>query len=229
MKLVEYMPQVLKNVREFREIFATEDTELEQLSSDINSILTEVIVKTAKSYGLRRYEDIYHIKSIAETLEARRMNILLRMNNRVPFTIKWLVKTLDEAIGRENYIITNMAHNYQLNIRIKLNFTEAAEILKKNLVQQIPANIELSYVLVSTINEFNGAVISQQTYMELDAVAIESKEDIKVNQNNNTGLNLSMQDYLEVYPNEDAKIENQSINLSNETGIKVSTQDYIIL
>ena len=61
MKLNEYMPPFLKDVREFKEIFATEDKELEYMNNLIASMLTEVIVKTANSYGLTRYEKIYEM------------------------------------------------------------------------------------------------------------------------------------------------------------------------
>ena len=63
MKLVEYMPPYLKNVLEFNKIFDAEDIEVENMRYSINTMLREVIVKTARSYGLERYEKIYNIKN----------------------------------------------------------------------------------------------------------------------------------------------------------------------
>ena len=135
MNLIKYMPPFLKEVREFKEIFGAEDIQIEKLNNQINSMLREVIVKTAEDYGLRRYEKIYGITRPAETLEARRMAILLKMNNRVAYTYKWLIQTLNEAIGAENYKITTDFNNYKMNIEIALNYTEAAELLKNDLVK----------------------------------------------------------------------------------------------
>ena len=59
MNLIKYMPPFLKEVREFKEIFGAEDIQIEKLNNQINSMLREVIVKTAEDYGLRRYEKIY--------------------------------------------------------------------------------------------------------------------------------------------------------------------------
>ncbi|HJJ09528.1 MAG TPA: YmfQ family protein [Clostridiaceae bacterium] len=198
MNLIKYMPPFLKEVREFKEIFGAEDIQIEKLNNQINSMLREVIVKTAEDYGLRRYEKIYGITRPAETLEARRMAILLKMNNRVAYTYKWLIQTLNEAIGAENYKITTDFNNYKMNIEIALNYTEAAELLKNDLVKQMPANIELDYRLTSKINCISGAIISQQTYMVLNTEKMKEMENVKINENNNFGLNLRQQSYIDI-------------------------------
>lgn len=198
MNLIKYMPPFLKEVREFKGIFGAEDIQIEKLNNQINSMLREVIVKTAEDYGLRRYEKIYGITRPAETLEARRMAILLKMNNRVAYTYKWLIQTLNEAIGAENYKITTDFNNYKMNIEIALNYTEAAELLKNDLVKQMPANIELDYRLTSKINCISGAIISQQTYMVLNTEKMKEIENVKINENNNFGLNLRQQSYIDI-------------------------------
>lgn len=198
MNLIKYMPPFLKEVREFKEIFGAENIQIEKLNNQINSMLREVIVKTAEDYGLRRYEKIYGITRPAETLEARRMAILLKMNNRVAYTYKWLIQTLNEAIGAENYKITTDFNNYKMNIEIALNYTEAAELLKNDLVKQMPANIELDYRLTSKINCISGAIISQQTYMVLNTEKMKEIENVKINENNNFGLNLRQQSYIDI-------------------------------
>lgn len=202
MKLKQYMPPFLSEVREFNEIFNVEDIELENLRDQINNILQEVIVKTAEDYGLTKYEKIYGITNVAETIEARRMTILLKMNNRTAYTYKWLINTLNEAIGEENYKITTDFKNYKMNIEIALNYTEAAEILKKDLVKQMPANIELDYRLNSTANCVIGAMIIEKTYISLKTNIMNEKENLKIIENNNTGICISQQNYLSIKESE---------------------------
>lgn len=225
MKLIEYMPPYLKNVLEFIKIFDAEDIEIENMRYLIDKILKEVIVKTATSYGLDRYEKIYGITNKAETIEARRMNILFKINNRVPYTLKWLINTLNEAIGENNYKL--VAVDYELYITINLAYTEAAEMLKSNLIKQIPANLQLNYELETTLNEYIGAVISRYDYITLNAEAFEEIDNILLNQNNNTGLFATDKEYVELYPNTDAIIKYESFDLNTEAGAKVSRQDYI--
>lgn len=227
MKLVEYMPPFLKNVVEFNKIFDAEDVEIESMRYLIDSILREVIVKSARTYGLDRYEKIYGITNKAETIEARRMNILFKMNNKVPYTLKWLINTLNESIGKDNYKLE--AKDYELHITINLVYTEAAEMLKTNLVKQIPANIMLDYKLETKANEFIGAVISSQDYINLNTIAFERKEDITIIQENNIGLVVSNMEYMNVDPNTDIILEDTILNADESIGSKVSRQDYIDL
>ena len=227
MKLIEYMPPYLKNVLEFIKIFDAEDIEIENIRYLIDKMLKEVIVKEATSYGLDRYEKIYGIKNKAETIEARRMNILFKMNNKVPYTLKWLINTLNESIGKDNYKLE--ARDYELYITINLVYTEAAEMLKTNLVKQIPANIMLDYKLETKSNEFIGAVVSSQDYINLNAIAFERKEDISITQENNTGLSISNMEYIDVDPNTDIILDDTILNVDESVGSKVSRQDYIDL
>lgn len=227
MKLKEYMPPFLMQVREFNEIFKVEDVELEELKNNINSVLKEVIVRTAESYGLKKYEKIYGIDNVAETIEARRMTILLKMNNRTAYTYKWLINTLNEAIGEENYILTTDFNNYKMHIEIALNYTEAAEILKRDLVRQIPANIELDYRLTSKINHNIGAVISQQSYMFLKTDINKYYDTIKLNLNHNIAPNIREQEYISIASNTEYTQEIENINIDNNVGMAISKQDYI--
>ncbi len=225
MKLIEYMPPYLKNVLEFIKIFETEDIEIENMRYLIDKVLKEVIVKTATSYGLDRYEKIYGIKNKAETIEARRMNILFKINNKVPYTLKWLINTLNESIGKDNYKL--IAKDYELYITINLAYTEAAEMLKSNLIKQIPANIQLEYELETTLNEYIGGAISRCDYIILNAEAFEEIEDVVLNQNNNTGVAVINTGYIEIDPNTDMVIKNEDVDLNAKTGAKVSRQDYM--
>lgn len=101
MKLIEYMPPFLKNIREYNKIFEAEDIELEKIREQVNLMLTEKIVNLATSFGLDRYEKIYNIKSTPDaTVETRRINILMKMNCKIPYTYSWLIELLNTSIRR---------------------------------------------------------------------------------------------------------------------------------
>lgn len=199
MKLNEYMPPFLKDVREFKEIFATEDKELEYMNNLIASMLTEVIVKTANSYGLTRYEKIYEITDIASTVEARRTNILLKINNRVPYTKKWLVNLLDAVIGKDAYTLKIDESNYLINIETTLNYSEAMETLKKELSLEIPANMKLQYDFSTEIKLYTAVIVMQQSeYMTIDAVPNESEETIDLNTQEYLGFVLEEKENINI-------------------------------
>lgn len=199
MKLNEYMPSFLKDVREFKEIFATEDKELEYMNNLIASMLTEVIVKTANSYGLTRYEKIYEITDIASTVEARRTNILLKINNRVPYTKKWLVNLLDAVIGKDAYTLKIDESNYLINIETTLNYSEAMETLKKELALEIPANMKLNYDLVTNMKLNIAAIITQQhDNLKISSGIADIEEKIQLNASNYVAVKINIDDYIKI-------------------------------
>lgn len=225
MKLVEYMPPYLKNVLEFNKIFDTEDIEIENMRYLINKILREVIVKTANSYGLERYEKIYGITNKAETIEARRMNILFKINNRVPYTLKWLINTLNESIGENNYKL--VAKDYELYITINLAYTEAAEMLKSNLIKQIPANIKMDIDLFAQTTCYMGANIRQVSYEKIDTCIETINEKEKVSMNEIIGANIREQSYINIKSNSEVYKEKEIIDTNTSIGTVISRQDYI--
>lgn len=150
MKLIEYLPEFLQEVREFKELFAAEDIEIEKLLSAIDSLTKETIVNTAENYGLERYEKIYNIKDIAETIEGRRTNILFKMNNKAPYTFQWLINTLNVTIGEGNYNIEMDYENYKLTINVLAIYKNIVQDLEKSLRKEIPVNLVLKVDLFQT-------------------------------------------------------------------------------
>ena len=227
MKLNDYMPPYLSNIREFKQIFNTEDIELENLLLEVNKIPSEIIVKTAESYGLERYEKIYGIKNIAETLEARRVSILLKINSNVPYTYNWLIKTLNEAIGKENYKIETDFKNYKMLIHFRLEYTEAAEMLNQNLIKQIPANIKMDIDLFAQTSFFIFAIIRLVCYEKIDTCIETINEKEKVNMNEIIGANIREQSYINIKSNNEVYKEKEIIDTNTSMGTVISRQDYI--
>ncbi len=138
MKLVEYMPPYLKNVIEFNKIFDAEDVEIESMRYLIDKILKEVIVKTATSYGLKKYETIYNITKKEETIEARRMTILLKMDNKVPYTLKSLCLKLNVLCGK-NFNVE--IEGYRIKITTHLQDVGRVKELESLLNYMVPCNM----------------------------------------------------------------------------------------
>lgn len=147
MKLIEYMPLFLQDVREFQEIFKVEDKELDSLKEQIENVLKEIIVNTAEKYGLDRYEKIYNIQNTTTDIATRRFNILSKINNRLPYSVNWLINKLNNTIGENNYILEVDHNNYTIKIQIISEFKQIAQLLKIDLREQLPANLIINVVL----------------------------------------------------------------------------------
>lgn len=150
MKLIEYMPLFLQDIREFQEIFKVEDKEIEKLKEQINNVMEEVIVTTAKGYGLDRYEKIYNIQNDTTDVETRRFNILSKINNRLPYSKNWLINKLNNTVGEENYTLDIEHDNYSIKIGAIALFKDIAILLNKDLREQLPANLIITVNLYQT-------------------------------------------------------------------------------
>ncbi len=150
MRLIEYLPEFLQGIREYKEIFRVEDIEIDKLKEELEKILTEAVVTTAKDYGLERYEGIYGITNDEEDIEARRFKILSKINNRLPYSLNWLRDKLNTTVGKDNYTIDVDYDKYTLEINIAALFKNIAVILNDDLREQIPANMILNVQLFQT-------------------------------------------------------------------------------
>lgn len=101
MKTIEYFPLYLKDIREFKIISNLEDEEIEKIKKQVEKLLQEAVVVTAESYGLQRYEKIYNINNTSDDVVVRRFNIISKINNRAPFTLKWLDNKLKQLVRRK--------------------------------------------------------------------------------------------------------------------------------
>lgn len=184
-KLINYMPPFLQGVREYNRIFDAEDIELNNLETNMNLLLTEVIVKLASSFGLDRYENIYGIKTASENVEARRAAILTKINSRVPFTYKWLYSQLEENFGKNGFEININYDNYTIEIVINGIYSEVADILIESFYDKLPANMQQSFRLIAKSDYNMGAVVVQEEFdtLTIDTSIIEQNEEIDNNAN----------------------------------------------
>lgn len=150
MKLIEYLPDFMQELRELKELYNTEDIEVKKINDVIENIFTEVIIKTAESYGLERYEKIYGLADNSDNIETRRFKILSKILNKVPYSYNWINNKLKEILGNENYKININYDEYKINIEIAYLFHDIAETLYDDLRPIIPANMELKIELVET-------------------------------------------------------------------------------
>ncbi len=170
MKIIEYIPDFLKNIREFKIISNLEDKELENIKLQIDNILKEIIVNTSENYGLQRYEKIYNINDISNDIEIRRFNIISKINNKIPFTYKWLDNKLKQLVGENNYTIKIEYDNYKIIISIIYLFGEILDTIKKELEELLPANLIIQINLFSNCNIHIAGIIHEKQHIKLEVV-----------------------------------------------------------
>lgn len=142
-KLLNYLPPFMQEYKEMQEIMGTEQQFLEPLEVTMMEVLNNNFILTANEQGIRKYEKLLNIKPVPEdTLETRRMKVLSRWNNFVPYTWRVLIKRMDFVCGNHYKLLPDF-NNYQLGIRVWLEGCGQADALDHLLRCMMPANILL--------------------------------------------------------------------------------------
>lgn len=112
--LIDYLPPIVKKIRELQEICAAEQPNFDEAEKEIENILCRVFVSRADEKGIMRFEKVYGITpSPEETIEQRRVNILIR-------NIKRNI-SLSEVL--------TILYNYTVNIELDCDYNEEEAII----------------------------------------------------------------------------------------------------
>jgi len=140
-RLYDYLPTRLQSVIEYQALVLGEQPEIDALWGGTQTILANQFVETSTEYGVKRWEKILDIIPDNPDLETRKINILARLNEKLPFTIRRLSSILDNILGNDGYEIDLDANNYKLTVALsedKISYMQAVSDL---LIRIVPANI----------------------------------------------------------------------------------------
>lgn len=166
--LIEYLPQFLREYREFKEIANAENVEISALYSAAERILNNSFIDTADEYGIARLEKLLNIyPSDKDTLESRRARVKSRWFTELPYTLKAFLTRL-YTLSDFGYIKvdTDFPH---YKIRITTDFEQFGETeeLERIVSLMMPCNIisELHNTITITSQKKNyvGGIIKSVT------------------------------------------------------------------
>lgn len=164
--LIEYIPQMLQCVQEYKAILEDgEQEEFDLLWQEIENSLNNQFVESANEYGVRRYEKILNISpKTTATLEERKFTIKSRMNEELPFTLRMLESKLKMLCGDDGYVLISIPEEYRIVVGLGLvamnNYYDIEKLLKK----MVPANIVIE--ISEIYNRHSG--LHGFTYEELE-------------------------------------------------------------
>lgn len=143
-KILHYLPLFMQKYREMQQITGAEQPLLETLENTLGQTLDNNFILTCNETGIRKFEQLLGLYPVPEdTLETRRMKVLNRWNNFVPYTWRVLTKRM-ELICDDNYKLTPDFNDYKLGIKVWLEGCGQADALDHLLKCVMPANILLN-------------------------------------------------------------------------------------
>lgn len=105
-KLINYLPEVLRNYREFQKTFEAEESELLKVQEELSKVLDDLFVEDATERGVKRWENILGIvPKPSENLEDRKFKILSKLVKKLPYTRRRLEQLLEVLCGENGYLL----------------------------------------------------------------------------------------------------------------------------
>lgn len=135
-RILQYLPDFLREIREFVEIDRTESAELDNLEASIQRAFDDQFVMTASADSVKRREKMLGIQAdqTNESLDFRKRRIINRYSTKPPFTRHYLQERLDALVGPGMTIVSVDPQNFILYV--------TANIENANVFREVIHTIE---------------------------------------------------------------------------------------
>ena len=170
-KLIEYLPDFLRDFREIKIILEQEQKHAEKIDDAKESVFDNNFIETLTPEGCERWETSLELPSRNLTLAERRNQILGRFAEQRPYTMRSLRNQLTAICGEDGYTLSMDENEYILTVRIKMHLDGKYEAVKTLLDRIVPANvlIDLS-LLYNTWGQLRGKTwgeLAQYTWRQI--------------------------------------------------------------
>lgn len=171
-KIIEYLPTLLQEFREFKTITLVEQTELDKMLTEVEKVLNNQFVSDADEVGVSRYEKILKIqKKATQTLDERKFKILAVINATIPYTTTTLCEQLEHLCGKNGYTVNLLNDDYTIEVKVELtaknNFLSVKEILSNTLPCNMIVKLELKYNQHTTLSKLTNTQMRAYTHNNL--------------------------------------------------------------
>ena len=171
-KLIDYLPYVVQEFKEFQGITSGEQPEFDLVWDAHEQVFANQFINTMDNYGLSRWEEILRlVPKATDSLNVRRFRVLSRLNERLPYTLPQLRNILQTLCGKGNFTAEIQTRSYELVVRIdraaKSNFSDVASLLDKVTPTNLLINLSLWYNTHREIAQFTHAQLGAHTHIYL--------------------------------------------------------------
>lgn len=170
--LIDYLPGILREFKEFQVISETENPEVDALWAVIENIMNDQFVDDSTENGVKRWESMLTIvPKGTDTLDVRKFRILTRLNEKLPYTTTKLDQQMRTLCGEGGYSITLQNLSYTLIVKIALiakgEFDEVGSLLNRTVPANLVVDLTLLYNQQTTLENFTHDQLSAYTQNQL--------------------------------------------------------------
>lgn len=169
--LINYLPPYVQEYREMQQITGTEQPEIDNMWIACRNALADQFVLDATENGVKRWEKIVGIiPKDTETLDERKLNVLARLNLRLPYTLRTLTEMLNVLCGADGYTLKVDENNYLLIIKLALSNEHNFSAVENLIRRVVPANLITKVGMFNThgiLSDFTHGQLSAYTHTEI--------------------------------------------------------------
>lgn len=169
-QLIDYLPSVVAEIKDYQELLKTEQVEIENLWNTLEQALNNQFIESTDEKGISRYELMLDIKPKAtDDLELRQFRVLSRYNEQLPYTYFKMVEQLQALCG-ENGVKVELT-GLNLLVKVELTAKEKVSEVRELLYRMIPANVvvdvQLLYNQWQMVQGLTWGQVSNKTWEQL--------------------------------------------------------------
>ena len=154
----------MKDIKEYQQLNVASNPTFEEVKSDMSQVANNHFMSLLDEYGCDRLEKIMDIDGNDHlTLEMRRLYIITKANNTLPYTIRNLQRKIISLLGNNNFSIEMTYNDYHLKIVLFVQNFDKIEYIREHIEGMIPCNIILELLVI--FNQYS--LFTQFTYGEL--------------------------------------------------------------
>lgn len=170
--LTGYLPEVLKDVTEMRAIMEAETPEVQAIWDACEDCMNDQFISEATENGVARREKMLGITPFAtDTLDDRKLRLMSRYNENIPYTRKSLAILLESLCGAGGYTLTITTAAFTVDVKVALTAKKQVDIITDTLERILPYNmafmVELLYNTHANLSKFTHTQLSAYTHDQL--------------------------------------------------------------
>lgn len=145
-RLIEYLPPVLREIKEFKAINSAMQPEIERAWAELGRLMDNQFLSTADENGVARWEKELHIiPKDTDTPEARKTRIKTVWNRELPYSFGWMRNWLSGLCGNRGH--SESVSDYIIDVQLDYNTLPQANELAREIIEVLgavcPANMLL--------------------------------------------------------------------------------------
>lgn len=169
--LINYIPDFLRDISNLQYIFSSLDIQVDKIYDFQQEILSGQFIYYCNEKFIQIFEEMLSITpNKDETISERRNRLILKFNEKLPYTMFRLNESLDIICGKGNHSVFVVYNDYSITLRILSENSGVIMAVSDLAERMIPANMKVTILSFNThqiVGKFRHRYIRKYTHRDI--------------------------------------------------------------